>query len=138
MAALKEFARLLKPGGRLFLSAPLLSGLHMEPYHFYGGFTHYWYRHWLPQVGFSIDETQAIGGPGRTAVVYLQVFYSSWATQERMLPFFRRIVSKCFRAAAKIPIHFILPRMLPKMDRWLGAKAVCSGYLVTATRNAEK
>ena len=138
MAAVKEFARLLKPGGRLFLSAPLLSGLHMEPYHFYGGFTHYWYRHWLPQVGFSVDEIQAVGGPGRTSVVYLHVFYSSWATQERMLPFFRRMVSKAFRAAAKIPIHFILPRVLPKIDPWLGAKVVCSGYLVTATRNAAK
>src|SRR5271170_4611715 len=52
MAMLKEFARLLKPGGRLFLTSPLLSSLHMEPYHFYGGFTHYWYRHWLPHYGF--------------------------------------------------------------------------------------
>jgi hypothetical protein len=110
----------------------------MEPYHFYGGFTHYWYRHWLAQVGFSVDETRPVGGPGRTAVVYLQVFYSVWATQEKTLPFFRRIMSKSFRAAAKIPIHFMLPRVLPRMDRWLGAKVVCSGYLVTATRKAEK
>jgi len=137
MAALREFARLLKPGGRLLLSAPLLSYLHMEPYHFYGGFTHYWYRHWLPHTGFSVDEIKAVGGPGRTSVVYLQALYSSWAIQERMLPLFLRIASKGFRAAAKIPIHFILPRVLPKMDGWLGAKVVCSGFLVNATRKAE-
>ena len=136
MAALKEFARLLKPGGRLFLSAPLLSHLHMEPYHFYGGFTPYWYQHWLPHFGFAVDELKPVGGPGRTSVVYLQVLYSSWAAEERTLPLFRRLVSKSFRAAAKIPVHFILPRVLPKMDRWLGAKVVCSGYLVTATRMA--
>jgi|KBSMisStandDraft_5_1062788.scaffolds.fasta_scaffold61678_4 SAM-dependent methyltransferase len=134
MAALKEFARLLKPGGRLFLSAPLLSSLHMEPYHFYGGFTHHWYRHWFAHTGFAIDEIKPVGGPGRTSVVFLQVLYSCWAAEERMLPFFRRMVSKGFRGAAKVPIHFILPRILPRMDRWLGAKVVCSAYLVTGTR----
>src|SRR5688500_5551998 len=35
----REFARVLAPGGRLLLTAPLGSGIHQEPYHFYGGFT---------------------------------------------------------------------------------------------------
>ena len=41
--AIQEFARILKPRGRLFLTAPLGSGIHMPPYHFYGGFSPYWY-----------------------------------------------------------------------------------------------
>jgi len=135
MAVLREFFRLLKPGGKLFLTAPLSSSLHMEPYHFYGGFTHYWYRHWLPLHGFSIDEITPVGGPGRTAVVYLQVFYTAWGAHEKMLPFFQRITSKCLRTLAKLPIHLILPRVLPKFDRWLGPKVVCSAYLVRGTRN---
>jgi SAM-dependent methyltransferase len=136
MAVVREFSRLLKPGGRLFLTAPLLSSLHMEPYHFYGGFTQYWYRHWLPLCGFSIDELTAVGGPGRTSVVYIQALYSVWADAETGLPPVRRFLSKAGRALWKVPAHLIFPRLLPKLDAWLGAAAVCSGYLVSATRAA--
>ncbi|MDB4916476.1 MAG: Methyltransferase type 11 [Gemmatimonadetes bacterium] len=57
VGAVREMARLLAPGGRLLLSAPLGSLLHQEPYHFYGGFTPYWYRKFLEEAGF---ETPAI------------------------------------------------------------------------------
>ena len=45
--ALREFSRLLKKGGKLLITAPLMSGLHQEPYHFYGGFTPYWYKYFF-------------------------------------------------------------------------------------------
>jgi SAM-dependent methyltransferase len=48
-----ELARILAPGGRLLLTAPLGSGIHQEPYHFYGGYTPYWYQRFLAQAGFS-------------------------------------------------------------------------------------
>lgn len=48
-----EFARILKPGGCLLMTAPLGSGLHQTPYHFYGGFTPYWYQRFLGEAGFS-------------------------------------------------------------------------------------
>lgn len=51
--AVREFSRVLKPGGKLYLTAPLGSGLHQEPYHFYGGYTPYWYRRFLAEAGFS-------------------------------------------------------------------------------------
>jgi SAM-dependent methyltransferase len=60
--AIKEFARILKPGGRLLLTAPLGSGLHQEPYHFYGGFTPYWYHKFLKEAGFGDITTKANGG----------------------------------------------------------------------------
>lgn len=138
MDVLREFSRLLKPGGKLFLSAPLLSYLHMEPYHYYGGFTHYWYKHWLPRHGFAVDTLVPVGGPGRSCVVYSQAFYSAWAEAEKKLGPMRRLISKIFRAFVKIPVHIILPRVLPQMDSWLGAATVCSGYLVAATRNARE
>jgi SAM-dependent methyltransferase len=137
MSVINEFARLLKPGGRLLLSSPLLSSLHMEPFHFYGGFTHHWYRHWLPRHGFSINEITPVGGPGRTCVVYVQSFYGVWAQQEKNLRSVPRLVSKAFRALCKVPAHMILPRVLPRMDVWLGADKICSGYLVTATREGK-
>jgi SAM-dependent methyltransferase len=54
--ALDEFARLLKPGGTLLLTAPFASMVHMAPYHFCTGFSRFWYEHHLPARGFEIVE----------------------------------------------------------------------------------
>lgn len=45
--ALKEMTRLLKTGGLLILTAPLQSGLHQVPFHFYGGYTPFFYEKFL-------------------------------------------------------------------------------------------
>ncbi len=55
-AAVREMARVLRPGGRLLLTAPLGSVLHQEPYHFYGGFTPHWYRRSLPAAGLAVES----------------------------------------------------------------------------------
>lgn len=54
--ALDEFARLLKPGGKLILTAPFASLVHFAPYHYCSGFSRYWYEHHLPLRGFVIDK----------------------------------------------------------------------------------
>ena len=54
--ALDEFARLLKPGGKLILTAPFASLVHFAPYHYCSGFSRYWYEHHLTNRGFSIEE----------------------------------------------------------------------------------
>ncbi len=59
--ALDEFARLLSPGGRLILTAPFSSLVHMAPYHFCSGFSRYWYEHHLKNRGFEIIELTANG-----------------------------------------------------------------------------
>ena len=53
---LSELARLIRPGGRIILSAPLGSFTHFAPYHFCTGLSRYWYEHHLPKIGFvNID-----------------------------------------------------------------------------------
>jgi len=60
--ALKEIARILKPDGKLFLSAPLSSGLHQMPYHYYGGFTPEWYKLFGPKFNLKIVKILPNGG----------------------------------------------------------------------------
>lgn len=54
--AVHEFARLLKPGGKLILTAPFASLAHFAPYHYCTGFSRYWYEHHLTQCGFRVEE----------------------------------------------------------------------------------
>jgi SAM-dependent methyltransferase len=56
LKALDEFARLLKPSGRLILTAPFASLVHFAPYHYASGFSRYWYEYHLPRRGFEIQE----------------------------------------------------------------------------------
>jgi len=54
--ALQEFSRLLKPGGKLILTAPFCAFTHFSPYFFHTGFSLYWYKLHLPEFGFEILE----------------------------------------------------------------------------------
>lgn len=59
--ALDEFTRLLKPGGKLILTAPFGSNVHMAPYHYCSGFSKYWYEYHMAQRGFHIEQLTANG-----------------------------------------------------------------------------
>lgn len=54
--AVREFSRLIKPGGELIITAPFCSMTHFAPYHFYTGFSRYFYETELPANGFEIVE----------------------------------------------------------------------------------
>lgn len=59
--AIKEFSRLLKPGGYLLITAPFASITHFAPYHFASGLSRFFYEHHLPENGFTIDDLQLNG-----------------------------------------------------------------------------
>ncbi len=61
LKALDEFARLLKPGGKLILTAPFASLVHFAPYHYASGFSRYWYEYHLPPRNFLIQELHPNG-----------------------------------------------------------------------------
>lgn len=61
IAALREFARLLKPGGRFILTAPFCSLTHFAPYHFHSGFNRYFFDTHLPAHGLTIIELSPNG-----------------------------------------------------------------------------
>ena len=61
LEAIREMFRIVKSGGRVFLSAPLGSGLHQEPYHFYGGYTPHFYRYAINRFGGIVDSIEPNG-----------------------------------------------------------------------------
>jgi len=59
--AIKEFSRLLKPSGKLIITAPFCSLTHFSPYHFSTGFNRYFYEKHLEESGFKIIEIEQNG-----------------------------------------------------------------------------
>lgn len=61
LGAIKEFSRLIKPGGYLLITAPFASLTHFAPYHFASGLSRFFYEKHLPENGFTINELQLNG-----------------------------------------------------------------------------
>ena len=59
---LKEFNRILKPGGKLFLTCPQSWGIHGKEPHSYFNFTKYGLRHLFEKTRFEVIEINPIGG----------------------------------------------------------------------------
>jgi len=128
----KEIGRILMPGGRLILTAPLGSGIHQEPYHFYGGYTPYWYERFLAEAGFENIEVRANAGFfrhfGQESLRFLQL------SSPRQMPF--------LPAALWIPVWVVLlpifgiglPVLCRLLDRFDGEQRFTVGYFVTATK----
>lgn len=62
VASIREITRIIRPGGKLIFTAPLGSGHHQMPYHFYGGLTKFWYEKFLPENDMAITSLEANGG----------------------------------------------------------------------------
>jgi len=135
IGAIREMARLLRPGGRIFLTAPLGSWLHQEPYHFYGGYTPYWYKKFLVEAGFEAPTVEPNMG--------FFSFFGQEASRFSALIDPRRTgtVPIIARIALTVFWIFTLPLFriaLPLLAPWLdgcGLQRICAvGYHVSAVK----
>ena len=58
---LTELTRLLKPGGKLILTAPANCLRHFDPYFFYSGFSDRWYEKFLMDNNMDIEKIENVG-----------------------------------------------------------------------------
>jgi ubiquinone/menaquinone biosynthesis C-methylase UbiE len=124
--ALKEFSRLIKPGGYLIITAPFASLTHFAPYHFATGFNKYYYEYHLPANGFEIVELDVNG-----------TYFEFMAQETRRI----KTVAKKY---AGIELNFWQQKLLSlqlRLLQWLAQKdkgsseLLCFGMHILARKN---
>lgn len=126
-----ELSRILRGGGRLFLTAPLGSGLHQEPHHYYGGYTPYWYLRFLDGAGFEQITVTANGGFFKHYGQESQRF-SAWIDPRRV-PRYRGLLTPIWFLT--LPwFRLILPIACYYLDRLDSHQGFAVGYHVTAVK----
>jgi SAM-dependent methyltransferase len=135
IAAIKEMARLLKPGGTLLLTAPLGSGLHQQPFHFYGGYTPHFYQRVLKEAGMTVELIEPNGNFYRFFAQEFGRFVLRSAPWRAGMPLLARLVWAPVWAgfAATSAVFFPLARALDHTDR---VKDFTVGYHVRAVKLA--
>ena len=132
--AIEEFSRILRPGGLLLLTAPLGSGLHQLPFHYYGGYTPGWYQHFLTQHGFSEIAVLPNGG-----------FFEHFGQESQR---FALLLSPRRSSASPVlwpvwavaaPIFgYIMPVLCAALSRVDTGREFTVGYLVKATKRSDR
>ncbi len=128
---LKEASR---KGGELLLTAPLGSGIHQSPFHFYGGFTPFWYEKFLTDNGFTSIRVSPNGNCarffGQEALRQL-LFIGSHLLKPRrclLLP----ILFVCFLLL--LAPALLYPLFALVLDRLDEDKSFTVGYFISAKR----
>ena len=130
----QEMARILKPGGRLMLTAPLGSGIHQEPYHYYGGYTPYWYLDFLAAAGFSQIKVGANGGSFRFFAQESIRFVQTTRPFKLGMPLPLELLWSPLWALLAPVLALAIPLACSYLDRFDRKKRFTVGYHVTAIK----
>ncbi|OLC96875.1 MAG: hypothetical protein AUH86_08745 [Acidobacteria bacterium 13_1_40CM_4_58_4] len=125
--ALREFCRLLHPGGVLILTAPFASLTHLAPYHFYSGFNRNFYIKWLDELGFAIAELVPNGNYFeflRQELTRVRAIGKRYTRKRRVL------------SALEYLALFVIARALKRLSSSdIGSDSLlCYGYMVKAIK----
>jgi SAM-dependent methyltransferase len=132
--AVHEMARILKPGGRLMLTAPLGSGIHQEPYHYYGGYTPYWYRDFLGAAGFSQITVEANAGSFKSFAQESIRFVQTTRPFKLGMPLPLELLWSLVWVLLAPVLAFAIPLICSYLDRFDREKRFTIGYHVTAVK----
>jgi len=125
LGAIKEFNRLVKPGGYLLITAPFASITHFAPYHFASGLSRFFYEKNLAENGFKITDLQLNGN-----------FFEFVAQENRRIKSIaKKYAGKNLNIFQKIIIHLNLRTLqnLSKKDKG-SSELLCYGIHVFARK----
>jgi SAM-dependent methyltransferase len=134
IAVVQEISRILAPGGRLLLTAPLGSGIHQEPYHFYGGYTPYWYRKFLEAAGFEDIEVVANEGSFRHFGQESIRFCRMTRPFALRMPILAELMWLPFWCLLAPLLVFVIPIAAKLLDRFDREQRFTIGYHVRAVK----
>ncbi len=134
IAVVRELGRILAPGGRLILTAPLGSGIHQAPFHFYGGYTPFWYRRFLGEAGFTDIVIEANEGSFRHFAQEAIRFVRMTAPGRLGLPWYGEAVWLPAWLLLAPVLGVAVPLAAKMLDRFDRDQDFTVGYHVTATR----
>lgn len=137
IAVVREFGRIVTPGGRLILTAPLGSGIHQEPYHFYGGYTPYWYQRFLQEAGFSSIIVTANAGTLRHVAQETIRFVRMTRPFGFTAPLYVQLLWLPFWLVLAPILSFAVPLAAKLLDKFDREQRFTVGYHVTAVRRAQ-
>jgi ubiquinone/menaquinone biosynthesis C-methylase UbiE len=128
--ALKEMARVLKPGGHLFLTTPFSYQEHQQPYDFYR-YTRYGLKHLIEQGGLEPCRIQPMGGYFMLLREQLSYFHAKQFYQKHTIA---NIISWLPRQAIKFWTLGCMPPILYALDRLDTEQIHTLGHVVHAQK----
>jgi SAM-dependent methyltransferase len=112
---LREFHRVLKPGGEVWLSAPLFYPEHVKPYDFFR-YTKFAWRNMAKRAGLKVEDISWLEGYFGTLSFQLEMAYKALPADMRL---WRLVLLHLSRTLAERELRerYVTPRGMPKNYR---------------------
>lgn len=130
-AFLAEAARVLRPGGRIHLTAPQCQKLHQEPHDYYR-YTVFGLRHLLARAGFVVESVTPQGGYLAFLADAIRPLHRKLFGKERSLAW--RIPAAPLIPISKLCFTRLFPILLFRLDRLDTKRAMTTGHEAVAVK----